>query len=311
MFTTKVSERPAENKSNEPRKLYYGIAPVKILAVNPTKEELSSIYKGNVDKDPEYYLTNDNGVACARIEFIVQTIATETAPSIKTRVGFFLQDADQWNNANTKCKVIDKFGRTAWVTKEEKEAHKIPMYSNWPARLSEDYRPLHKGEEDLTNFLKTLLWIPNPDKYDRDTKTWVKNDKVTEDQCVARLDGIADYFKGNITEIKSIHDMLPEAVIYVAIGIRTSDQGKMFENAYNRFFMSNGNRPELFQKAIDDDSYATRNCVYCYAPLREFNVEATDLSKLNGVQAPSAPAAPVAASPFVDDTKKKDDDLPF
>ena len=115
MFTTKVSERPAENKSNEPRKLYYGIAPVKILAVNPTKEELSSIYKGNVDKDPEYYLTNDNGVACARIEFIVQTIATETAPSIKTRVGFFLQDADQWNNANTKCKVIDKFGRTVTV----------------------------------------------------------------------------------------------------------------------------------------------------------------------------------------------------
>ena len=59
-------------------KRYIGVAPVKVLAVNPTKSELEAIYNTTLEKDVEYVGSKDvdgEKVPYVRIDFIVKTDA--------------------------------------------------------------------------------------------------------------------------------------------------------------------------------------------------------------------------------------------
>ena len=40
-------------------KRYIGVAAAKVIAVNPTKDELNKIYNSNIDKDPVYFGEKD------------------------------------------------------------------------------------------------------------------------------------------------------------------------------------------------------------------------------------------------------------
>ena len=46
--------KAVESKEAVEFKRYVGIAPVQIVAVNPTKKELESIYNTTLEKEPEY-----------------------------------------------------------------------------------------------------------------------------------------------------------------------------------------------------------------------------------------------------------------
>ena len=134
---------------------YIGVAPVYVLGVNPTKAELEGFYNTSLEKDPEYTGSKDN-VPFVRIDFIVKTDAPRANEiDLTTKVSFFLRREKRVNRDNTKVQVIDKYGRTAWVTNEQLKAHEIPMYTNGPANLDADYRPVYNGEEKLTDFIKT------------------------------------------------------------------------------------------------------------------------------------------------------------
>lgn len=59
--------------------------------------------------------------------------------------------------------MIDKYGRATWVTPEQLKGHVIPLDKNGnPLQIDADYRPAYEGEENLTNFIKAYLNIPNP-----------------------------------------------------------------------------------------------------------------------------------------------------
>lgn len=264
-------------------KRYIGVAPVRVVAVNPTKKELEVIYNTTLEKDLEYtgvQDSNGNKVPYARIDFIVKTDAEKCdGIDMTTKASFFVRKEYRFNGEKTKVQVIDKYGRTAWVTKEQANAHEVPMYKNGPANIDSAYRPAYVGEEDLTNFVKTYLNIPNVQKY-VDGK-WVMVDNPSE--CEARLDNIDKFFAGDFGELKEIMSYQPNNKVKMMFGVRTADDGKQYQAVYTQMVLRNGVTD--FSK-LDADLKERKNAgaypttEFKASALREYAVEATSTEDL-------------------------------
>lgn len=258
-------------------KRYVGVAPVYVLAVNPTKEQLSEIYGRDVDKDPEYITEKDN-VKTARIDFILKTNENRcNGVKLITKMSFFVKDAFRYSKDNTKTMVIDKYGRTAWATKEELKNKTIPQYSSGPANIDQDYRQCYDGEDLLTDFIKTYLEIPNVQKYDSKTGKWYMVDNPKESE--ARLDHVADYFKGNFKELEDALKMQPNNQVKVLIGVKTTDENKQFQDVFTQKVLhSNTTKYDSLGAALAEKkangAYANTEFEVC--TLKEYEVNPTN-----------------------------------
>lgn len=264
-------------------KRYIGVAPVTIAAVNPTKERLEEIYGTTLDKAPEYTGVQEiegKQVPYARVDFIVKTVADKCdGIDMTTRVSYFVRKEYRFNRDHTKVQVIDKYGRTAWVTKEQATNHEIPMYSNGPANLDKDYRPCYHGEEDLTNFIKAYLVIPNVQRY-VDGK-WIMVDNPSE--CEARLSEVEKLFEGNFKEIQEIISYQPNNKVKVLFGVRTTDDGKQYQAAYTQMVLTNStsNYSRLDADVKErKNAGAYSNTEFEVVPLKEYTVDATPIEDM-------------------------------
>ena len=105
-----------ESVEAAPVKRYIGVAPVTVLAVNPTKAELEKIYGITLENTPEYLSTvevNGKKVKQVRLDFIVKTVAEKCNEiDFISKVSFFINDSVRYNKDNTKIQVINKYGET-------------------------------------------------------------------------------------------------------------------------------------------------------------------------------------------------------
>lgn len=272
-------------------KRYIGVAPVKVLAINPTKAEMEKIYDTNIENDPVYVGKVDiNGQSYnnVRLDFIVATDEEKTGVSMTTKVAIFVREQYRYNRDMSKVQVIDKYGRTAWVTKEQAQNHEIPVYANGqPANIDKDYRPCYVGEEDLTNFIKAYLNIPNVMKYVNGT--WVLVDNPQD--CEARLDNIKDYFRGDFRELKDIMALQPNNKVKVLFGVRTNDEGHQYQAVYTNMFLKNGVTDYSKLDADLQDRKAAGaypNTEFKVCEFKEYTVEATNFGEVAPM--PTAPA---------------------
>ena len=270
-------------------KRYTGVGSVFVVGVNPSKAELEKLYDRELDKDPEY-LTEKDGVTSARIDFIIKTDPTAKCNNgieLLTKFSMFIRNEYRFNKDKTKVQVIDKYGRTAWVTKEQAKAHEIPVYKNGPANIDKDYRPAYVGEEDITNFLKLFLGISNVEK-------WVKNEATgrrevvglvdNPQDCECTLENIEDYFKGKFNEIKGAINLMPNNKIKVLFGVRTTDEGKQYQDVYTRKFLSN--TVSVYDKLAEDvqnnkDNGDNNNKKIDDTEIKENTVQATNFNNTN------------------------------
>ena len=264
-------------------KRYIGVGSVFVLAVNPNKAELEKLYNTQLENDPEYLGEVEVGedkhkVQNVRLDFIVKTDAEKCGGiEFTTKVAFFIRKEYRYNRNQTKVQVIDKYGRTAWVTVEQAKAHEIPVYKNGPANIDKDFRPAYHGEEELTNFIKAYLNIPNVMKYVNNT--WVMVDKPED--CEARLESIAEYFKGNFKELRDVIALQPNNKVKVLFGVRTTDDNKQYQAVYNQMFLKNNitDYSKLdadLQERKAAGAYPTTE--FTVGDLKEYDVESTDLS---------------------------------
>jgi len=227
-------------------KRYIGVASVSILGVNPNKEKLGEFYSTTIDNEPNYLGELDvNGkkVKTARLDFIIKVAegkyknAAGEPIDLVNRVSFFVRNQYRFNKDETKIQVIDKYGRTAWVTIDEAKNHIVPTYSNGPARLDKDYRPAYVGEPELTDFIKAYLNIPSVEKWsNRQIVGLIDN----PDDALARLEHIQDYVTGNFKEIQDIVTFQPENKLKVLFGIKTTPDNKKYQDVFTRMFLKNG-----------------------------------------------------------------------
>ena len=289
-FSFMAFGKAQESKEAAEIKRYTGVGSIFVVGVNPSKSELEKLYDRELDKDPEY-ITEKEGVISARIEFIIKTDSTAKCNNgieLITKLPVFISKEYRFNKDKTKVQVIDKYGRTAWVTKEQAKNHEIPVYGNGkPANIDKDYRPAYVGEEIVTNFLKLFLGIPNVEK-------WAKNEETgrrevvglvdNPQDCECRLENIEDYFKGKFNEIRDAVNLMPNNKIKVLFGVRTTDDGKQYQDVYTRKFLSNA--VSVYDKLAEDvqsnkDNGAYPNTEFVIADLQEYTVQATNFNNNN------------------------------
>lgn len=271
-------------------KRYIGVAPVSILAVNPNKKELENIYGNTVDNDPIY--TNEvevdgKKIKQVRVDFIVKTDGDKVKDNegkpinCITRVSFFVRDIPRFNNVKSKVQVIDKYGRTAWVTMEEYKSHSMPSYIKDSFRLDKDYRTAFWGEPELVEFIKAFLIIPNPEKWkDSNIVGLVDN----PENCEIMFEHIKDWFTGNISEIKEAVNLQPNNQVRILFGVRTTDENKQYQSVFTQMFIPmNSSKKNAFLKLEkevkgrkDAGAYSTTEFEVC--DLKEYKISPTDLS---------------------------------
>ena len=282
-FTFMAFSKGMESKESNKIARYIGVGSVFVLTVNPNKAELEKLYNTQLENDPEYLSEIEVGedkhkVQNVRLDFIVKTDADRCSGiEFTTKVAFFIRKEYRYNRDQTKVQVIDKYGRTAWVTIEQAKAHEIPVYKNGPANIDKDYRPAYHGEEELTKFIKAYLNIPNVMKYVNNT--WVMVDNPED--CEARLEHIENYFKGDFKELRDVIALQPNNKVKVLFGVRTTDDNKQYQAVYNQMFLRNittdySKLDADLQERKAAGAYPTTE--FTVGELKEYNVEATDFS---------------------------------
>lgn len=272
-----------ETTDSQEIKRYIGVAPVFVLAVNPTKDELEKIYNNTSDNAPEYLSkTEVNGkeVEQVRIDFIVQT-NTERSNGIdlKTKLSFFLTNMPKYNRDGSKVQVINKYGETTWLSIEDAKNKVIPSNLSWFEAA--DIRPAYIGEAELTIFIKKYLNIPNK-SYRKSNGELVELENKADAE--ARLDCISNYFKGDFSELKTIASLLPNNEIKCMFGVRTTDDGKMYQAVYSHEFVKNNvtdysKLDEDLQNRKQNGAYPTTEFSIC--DLKEYTVESTTFTPNN------------------------------
>ena len=232
------------------RKLYIGVASSYILAVNPSKAELEKLIGRTLDKDPEYLGSTEvdgNNVPQVRIDFLTKPdpekyLDSQNQPIDTTiHVSLFLRKQYKYGSKTGKYQIIDKYGRTAWATKEDIEAKRIPVYQTkdggtMQANISSDYILCYDGLEELTKLIRAYLNIPGVEKWENGRVVGMI-DNPTDAEVLP--DHIEDYFKGDFSELKEIFGYQPDNKVKIAYGVRTTTDNKQYQAAYTRMFLKN------------------------------------------------------------------------
>ena len=123
---------------------------------------------------------------------------------------------------------------------------------------------------------------------------WVKNEATgrrevvglvdNPQDCECRLENIEEYFKGKFNEIKDAINLMPNNKIKVLFGVRTTDEGKQYQDVYTRKFLSNA--VSVYDKLAEDvqsakDNGAYPNTEFVIADLQEYTVQATNFNNTN------------------------------
>lgn len=277
-------------------KRYIGVGAAFVKAVNPNKKEMEALYGREQENEPEYVGTverDGKDIPNVRISFITNPDPEKYGEGILIPHTYFLRREYRYNSDKTKVQVIDKYGRTAWVTIEQAKNHEIPMYSNGPANLDKDYRPAYVGEEELTQFLINYLNIPNVMKYDRANNKWYLVDNPQDSEC--RLDEIEKYFKGDFTELRSAIALQPTNKVKILYGVRTSDDNKQYQTTYTRMTLKNSvtDYSKLDADVMEMKSRSTSTSVaqteYRVDDFQEYKVEATHITESTATESSDLP----------------------
>lgn len=305
----------SESKEAQEFKRYIGVCPVFIKAINPDKKEHETLFNTTLESAPNYLGTitdsEGNEYANARTQVVLQPDTEKLGFEMPLiTMGLFIQNRPKVSTKLGKVQVIDRYGRTAWVTNEQLETHEIPMWSTGPANIDKDYRPAYVGEEELMEFVKAYLCIPNINVWDASSRTFVLNTQIKPEECECRFDNLGNIFKGDFSEIKDALGFQPYNKVKVMLGVRTDpESGRLYQTVYTRKFLRNSaTNYNLFDKEIQSmvgNAMAggrVLNTEYEANPVHEYSVKATTFT-------PSAETMPSNDLPF--ETKDDENDLPW
>lgn len=293
-----------ESKEAQEFKRFTGVCPVFIKAVNPTKKEHEALFNTTLEDAPVYVDTKEDqdgkSYKNAKIQVVLQPDTEKIGFEMPlVTMALFLQDRPRVGAASGKTQVIDKYGRTAWVTDKELASHAIPMYSNGPADIDKDYRPAYVGEEELMEFVKAYLCIPSVTMWDAESRKMVPNTRVKPEECECRFDNLDKLFKGDFSEIKDALGFQPTNKVKVLLGVKTdAETGRLFQSVYTKKFLRNSSTnfssldkeiQEMIKNAAVNGRVLTTE--YNVAPVHEYVVAATTFQ-------PTASSTPSEDMPF-------------
>lgn len=278
-------------------KKWVGVASVNIVAINPNNAKLRSfgweIAEGA--EEPEYVYTKERDgkmVRSARVRFLVQIQDFKEKPVVP--MDFWISPDYIISTDGSKGKIIDSYGRTAWATKEEIKARKIPRYSSGEANISSDYTLCHRGQEELISFLMKYLNVSPYQIFDRKKNDYVVNTNPGK----LTIDDWDKLCEGDVTELVQYIALQPKNCVKVIFGVQLSDENRAIQVFLRSRFIGNGLAPDkgtgdypAAQKAIDkwveeqlraeerNPNYVMPNVTFAAVPVKEWSLEATDVQE--------------------------------
>lgn len=274
----------AEEITASDRKLWTGVIPFQVIAVNPTIEEISKILNTEVKNEPVYIreFTNDDGKVnkIHVIDFWVKSSASckEINPQLITKVSFSISGEPFVSAEKGTKQWVNKYGRTAWAAKKE------DLVNN-QYYIDADSRQAYRGEEDLYKFL--FAWLNMT--YDDKAKKY--NDCTID---------IQSFLAGNLKELKALVEAASNYRVKVPVGVtrKEGDDGtvKYYQTTYNKYFLKhNITKIDNVEAFIKKSEYNEWKNVYYYT----MNIQEFDATKV----APDVDVTPMGvpqpvASPF-------------
>ena len=187
---------------------YVGVTKVKVLAVNPTLEELQNMGL-NFQQEPEYVGQTDEGIDKVRIDFFVGN------DKLITKVSFFLEATERINRNGDKYEIINNKGQSTWaVDVQEAVTRKGKNGNTWFSEVGA--RKAYVGEVDLMTFIADWLNISPEDDLE--------------------LEDFSKLLKGNVSELKQYAKEAVNNEFYILLTVKKTDEGKIYQNTYNRLF---------------------------------------------------------------------------
>lgn len=238
-------ENSNESKTTEivDYKKYLGVGSINVLCVNPDNAKLK-MYGWNIPDnadEPQYVITKERDgklVTSTRIRLLVQIQDLEDKPIVP--LDFWIGPEVTQNAAGDKGKIIDNFGRTAWGTRDEIRARKIPQYKSGSANISSDYRMCHRGEEELIRFIFKYLNITPLQIFSRSTNSY----EDTKNPGKFAFDNWQKLCDGDTKELEGYLRLHPQNQVKVMFGIRTNDDNRTYQTFINDTFLVNSSKPD-------------------------------------------------------------------
>lgn len=306
------SKEPSNGEYIDIRK-FIGVGSVNIVAINPNNAKLRE-FGWSIPEDtdePKYIVTTEKDgkeKTSTRIRFMCKVMDLEEKPIIP--VDFWIGNEIMVNRDGDKCKIIDSYVRTAWATKEDVKAHRVPQYKNGPASINSDYKACHRGEEELCSFLFKYLNITPLQMFDRRSGNFVpsKNPgKLTIDNWKALC-------AGDVRELVEYIASEPDNRVKVIFGLRITEDNKSYQTFLNTTYIGNGAAVDRqsgeyvsARKAIDKFFSDRQDAPFTFlaTPIKEWKEEASTVSDN------SSQTMFDEHGNFNEETSFDDDDLPF
>lgn len=213
-----------EVKDGPLRQLWTGVENFKVIAVNPTKEELEKIYGREITFTPEYVNTTEveDGDGKRTVDQIrVDFYLSNEDDSITTKAQFYIGKTHHKSQTG-KFKVINDYGKTTWLEKDSIQSGTVPDNMKWYE--TSGIKVALRGEEEMIGFLANLLNLPfdlskledNSDAHARISKEeWAK------------------IFAGDVNLLRGIIESTNNKV-GVVLGVKTKQDGGFVQTIFNR-----------------------------------------------------------------------------
>jgi hypothetical protein len=269
----KSKEISGENKNYTK---YVGMFNGKVVAVNPTKEQLGKLLNTTIEKDLEYTSINEeNGAKKLILSFWLR----EESTGQHFNVRFNLEDTVKVSKSG-KTQFINSIGSTSYAEDE----------SSVPSFITQNGRSIRKakvGEELLYNFLRN--WLSNLNYDDESTELMLNWKQL---------------ISGKTQELNEAIQNFDNQLICAMAIIRTdSTTGKEYQGVYSYAFLPsyaldcfNGKKNyktvDKFIEKVEDSNYGCQD-YYQLKPMCEY-----DPTK-NVVASTDAPI--ISTDPVVDD----------
>ena len=216
--------KQVEVKSGAAVKLYTGAENFKVVAVNPTKEELEKMYDRELNFTPEYVGTTkvsdadgEREVPQVRLDFF---LANEDN-SITTKLQFYVANTHH-KSSTGKFKCINSFGKDAWLDEDSVKSKTMPSNMSW--YNPDGVKVARRGEVELISYLVNLLNLPfNLDKVSDVSEAYARIDK----------DEWTKIFAGDVTLLREIVGGTNNK-IGVLLGVKTKGDGKLVQGSFNK-----------------------------------------------------------------------------
>jgi hypothetical protein len=235
-------------------KLYTGVENFKVVALNPSKEEMEEMYGREINFTPDYIgeveVEDTDGkrkVKQIRLDFF---LANEDE-SITTKLQFYVSDTHH-RSTTGKFKCINSFGADIWLEKDAVDEQILPDNLQW--YNADGVKIARRGEVELISFLVNFLNLP----YDLSKVSDVSDAyaKIDDTEWKKMINN------GNVDLLRKIVGSTNNK-IGVLLGVKTNTEGKLRQTTLNRTtfrqFVLSSKKATKYKYALKDLDSAKAN----------------------------------------------------